>query len=141
MSIYAQKQDMIDRYDEASLIELTARDNDAAYAINDIILDKALSDADSLINAYIAAKYKTPIYPIAPVLVMHACDIAWYKLHRSRYPEEVRKAYDDAISFLNRIASGQIRLDDGSSEPTSTAAIAQVSGPDRTFSRDKLGGY
>lgn len=141
MPIYAQKQDMLNRYDETALIELTDRAVPATGEINDVVLNAALSDADGVIDSYVSARYTVPLSPVPQVLTRHAAAIAWFILHRDRYPDEVRKAYDDAISFLRSLASGTAKLDVGGSEPASTAAIAKVDASERVFNRSNLGDY
>ncbi len=139
--VYATKQDMLDRYDEYKLVELTDRAEPATGEINDAVLVKFLADASEIINSYISARHKLPLAPVPGVLVSHACIIAFYKLHRGHYAEETRTDYLDTIRFLENISKGLIQLDAGGTEPSSAAADARVEGPERIFSRDSMKVY
>ncbi|PZQ45163.1 MAG: hypothetical protein DI551_08220 [Micavibrio aeruginosavorus] len=135
---YASKTDMIKRYSEASLIELTDRVQPYLQAINDDVLNAALDDATALINSFVGKLYRLPISAVPSVLVRHTCSIAYYDLHRGRYPDEVRKEYEDTMSYLDKIAKKVVVLDLDGSEPQSALAEARVEGPARIFNRDSL---
>lgn len=138
---YAAKQDMIDRYGEQPLIELTDRETPLTGAIVDDVLDRALFDADALIDSYIARRYDLPLAATPGVLIQHAAAIAYHSLHRGRYPEEVRTAFEDAMKFLTALSSGAAVLDVGGDEPQSAPADARVEGPERIFSREEMKGW
>lgn len=139
--MYATKQNMIDRYGEKPLIELTDRVEPYAEAIVDSVLNMALSDADALINSYISARYQLPVTSTPDVLRRHACVITYYDLHRGRHPDEVRKDYEDTLSFLKSVSRGDAKLDIAGIEVASSPAEARVEGPARIFNRDSLGDY
>ena len=135
---YITQQDMVNRYSEQSLIELTDRVTPYTGEIVTSILDEAIEDADALIDSFISVRYDLPLSETPRVLIGHAAAIAYYKLHRGRYPDEIRTAYEDAIKFLNMVSKGEILLDVAGSQPQSAPADARVEGPDRTFSRKNL---
>lgn len=138
---YAIKQDMIDRYGEEPLVELTDRTAAPTGAIDDVILARALSDADAQINSYVGARYALPLSPTPDIIVRHACVIAYYVLHRGRYTDETRREYDDVLKFLTAVSKGDAVLDAAGTTPPSAAADASVIGPERIFSRESLKGY
>lgn len=138
---HATKQDMLDRYDENKLVELTDRADIATGEIVNAVMDKALTDATEQINSYLAGRYRLPLSATPGVLITHACIIAYYKLHRSHYPEEVRKEYEDTLKWLESVARGTVTLDAAGSQPQSAAADARVEGPERIFSRDSMKVY
>jgi phage gp36-like protein len=96
------------------LIELT---DDARSGVVDVgLAEKALTEADNIINGYIAAHYKRAdaALPIPPLLTQIAIDIAYFRLYRfSAQPEHIAAAYKEACDMLKRIASGLIKLDGG----------------------------
>lgn len=139
--MYASKQNMIDRYGSQPLIELTDRAEPYTDAIVDSVLNMALADADAVINSYIAARYQLPVSSTPDVLRRHACVIAYYDLHRGRYPDEVRKDYEDTLAFLKSVGRGDAKLDIAGIEPASSPAEARVEGPERLFSRDSMEAY
>lgn len=104
---YCTKQNMIDRFSELELIQLTDRAN--LDVINDTVLNQALSDADAEINAYLTA-YSLPLSTVPANLVRIAGDIARYYLFDDQATEQVKTRYNDAIKYLQMIGKGQISL-------------------------------
>lgn len=139
--MYALKADMLARYEEADLIQLTDHAQPYTGAIVDDVLDKALSDAAAKIDLYLGGRYDLPLSSTPPALVDLCCTLAFYRLNRGRYTEDLRADYDDALRTLEQISTGKINLDQGGSEPKSAAAIAQVDGPNRIFNRETLKGF
>ncbi|MBK67918.1 MAG: hypothetical protein CMP22_07280 [Rickettsiales bacterium] len=139
--IYATKADMLKRYEEKQLIQLT--DNVEPYTdqIVDSILDGALNDASATIDLYLGGRYDLPLSQTPTALIDMACRLAFYRLNRDRTSEEMRLDYTDVIKTLEQISQGKIRLDVGGEEPKSAAAIAKVDGPNRTFDRDSMKGF
>lgn len=139
--VYATKADMLKRYEERELIQLT--DNIEPYTgeIVDSILDNALTDACAMIDLFLGGRYDLPLAETPPALVNMACTIAFHDLNRRSMTDEIRAAYDDVQKILDKISKGIIPLDAGGSEPKSAAAIAKVNAPDRTFNRDSLKGF
>jgi phage gp36-like protein len=80
---YATVTELITRFGEAELIQLT--DRDGGGAINQAVVAAALTDADALINGYVSARYTVPLSPVPPVITKIAADIARYTLHRDAH--------------------------------------------------------
>lgn len=138
---YAAKADMLQRYEEKQLIQLTDIVEPWTEAIVDSVLDNALSDASSTIDLYLGGRYDLPLSSTPAALVEMCCTLAFYKLNRGRYDEDLRQDYEDVLKQLEHISSGKMKLDQGGEEPESAAAIAEVDGPNRTFNRDSLKGF
>lgn len=139
---YAAKADMLQRYGEKELIQITDRAEPYQDVINDDILNNALDDASAQIDLHLAGRYALPLATVPPALVDMCCTAAWYRLNRGRYTDEMRKDYEDVLQQLENIASGKVKLElGGGTEPQSAAAIAKVSAPDRIFNRDTLKGF
>lgn len=138
---YAVKQDMIDRFGDVELKQLTDRTG-AIDTIDDTVLGKALADADAEINGYLAGRYTLPLVSTPLILVGHACDIARFRLYDDRATEAVRQRYDDAIKYLGKVAEGKISLGlDATNQPQAEAGGAKAEGDERVFSRDKLSDF
>lgn len=120
---YAVKQDLIDRFGEDELIQLTDR-SASPVAIDDTVLGKALSDADGVIDAHLAGRYTLPLASVPKLLVRYAADIARYFLYEDRAGESVRRAYEDALAFLKRVSEGKASL----GLDASNAAVSPSSG-------------
>lgn len=138
---YATQTDLVDRFGEQEIRELTDRTG-MGSEIDAAVLNKALLDADALVDAYLATKYTLPLSSPPTVVVGWAADIARFKLWDDRAPDEVRRRYEDALSQLKDVAKGVISL------PPGTDGTAQKSGVDfasysqtRAFTSDTLAGY
>lgn len=105
-------QDLLDRFGEQELINLT--DHDSYQAINQAVLEKAIADAEADIASYLQAvglvtltshgKLKYLPAPSAPKsLIIKACDITRYYLHENGVTEIVEKRYDLAIAWLKLV--------------------------------------
>lgn len=136
---YSTKQDMIDRFDEAALVELT--DQQETGDINDTVLDKARNDAAALIDSYVSQYYSVPLSPVPDIIKRHECSIAFYYLHRGRYTDEVRKEFEDSQTFLRNVSRGEVKLPAAGIQPQSAPAEALVEGPERIFNRESLKSY
>ena len=135
--MYASKQDMMTRFGEREMIQLTDRAVPPTGEIDDAVLALALADAGALIDSYVSRRYDLPL-ATTPVVVRGLCmTIARYTLHRGRHPEEVRKDYEDALDYLKQVSTGVAVLDVGGSEPKSAPAQVVVDSAGRTFSRKK----
>lgn len=137
---YSTQQNMIDRFGEQELIELT--DRALTGAINTTVLGQALTDADAEINAYLASRYTLPLASVPPTLSKFAADIARYQLYDTRASEQVKARYDDAIKFFKLLASGSLSLGlDPVNQPVADAGSVQVNASARVFSRSALSDY
>lgn len=131
---YVTQQQLVDRFGEEELIQLTDRANTGT--IDAAVLNQAISDAGSEIDGYLAGRYQLPLATVPSILALYCGDIARYRLYDDVAREEVRKRYDDAIEFLRLVAKGTVRL--GADEPAS-AGGAQMETGGRVFGRDQGG--
>jgi phage gp36-like protein len=140
---YATQQDLVDRFGEQELIQLSDRADTPTGEVGVAVVARALTDAAELIDGFLAGRYALPIASPPPVLTQLACDIARYKLHQNLPPELVRTNYQDALRQLKQIADGDFVLQAagvGAAEaPDHGNAV--VSGPGRVFSRKTLGSF
>jgi phage gp36-like protein len=119
---YATLQDLITRFSERRLIQLTDRFVPPAEVIDESVTAEALQHAGDLIDGYVRAIYALPFQTVPPLLNGLACDIAYFRLFQEP-TEEARKRYEDALR-------------DAPSRPDVIRATAQT----RLFSRDTLTG-
>ena len=138
---YATQQDLIDRFGEAELIELTDRADPATGVIDATVVAGALNDADELINSYISKRYDLPLSPIPARLVRLASEIARYFLYEDAVTERVKQAYDDAVAFLKDLATGKAALDAAGAEPATSSGSPKHKAPERIYTQDTLKGY
>lgn len=134
---YATKQNLIDRFGQEELIQLTDRAN--AGAIDDTVLNQAIADADAEIEGYLPGRYTLPLASVPPVLTRIACDVARYHLYDDHATEQVRTRYEDARKLLEGIASGKVQLGlPASAGAAPVAGAPAVSAPAREFTKDTL---
>jgi phage gp36-like protein len=138
---YATLDDMVTRFGQAELVQLTDETLQAT-AINYEVLERAIADADAQINARLQVRFKLPLQTVPLLLVNVACDIARYRLHAARAPDHVSKRYDDAIKQLEQVRKGELDLGLDALDATTV----DVGGPDsfggpRVFSGGLLSDY
>ena len=139
---YATKQDMIDRFGETELVQITNPEDRSAETINDARLNQALADADAEIDGYLIGRYTLPLASTPVVLKRSACDIARYYLYDDRATEQVTKRYDGVVTFLKSVAKGDIALSlIEAQEDTPAAAGVEIAADPRVFTRDSLKDY
>lgn len=143
MASYATSADMIARFSEQQLKEVTDPD---VETIRTDALDRALEDATDEIDGYLEGRYRLPLQDPPRGLRIIACNIAMYRLLTLRQidvMEDQRKRYEDAVKFLRGVAAGDINLGltpaDQTVQPAGGPTMRE--GPARTFSRDRLRGY
>ena len=138
--MYATLDDLLAEVPETELVQLT--DDEGTGVMSVPRIETALRSAAITVDGYVAAKYRTGALPVPPLLVELSRDIARYKLYRtSQAPERIEKAHDRALTQLAQIASGRIKLDDGSEEVAARPGAVLVQRPPRVFGRDDMAGF
>ncbi|MBW4975371.1 DUF1320 domain-containing protein [Roseovarius mucosus] len=139
---YLTPQDMIDRYGEGFLAEITARDGTPGV-VDNAVLQVAVDDAVALVESYVAGLYTAANPPRA--LTVHAAAIAWYRLLGARAAtfDGAKDGHDAAVAFLRQVRKGEASLGDETPEDTGRGnpQLPQISAPAGTFSRDSLKGF
>jgi phage gp36-like protein len=106
-------------------------------------LDAAISDADGLIDSYLAVQFTVPIPdPIPDALVGASSDLARFRLWDDGAPESVRQRYEDAVTWLQKIADGEIGLPgQGEVIPQDGIGTPVYQASPRIFTRETLSRY
>ena len=141
--MYATQDDLIERFGEKPLIQLTDRTNIPAAAIDAGVVTAALTDATALIDGYLAKLYTLPLSAVPPVLTRIAGDIAWYYLNGERAEKDGPefRNYQIAVKWLQDVAKGVVTLEaDGVPTEEAGGGSVRVAAPTRIFSRDSLKG-
>lgn len=141
---YATKQDLVDRFGEIELRQLTDRTNVPPTTVNDTVVGRALSDADGLIDGYIGKKYALPLAEVPPMLTKVAADLARYYLHGKAADRDspVTAAYNQAVAWLRDVSKGLVDLGNGTIEPDAAGGgQVKTSRPDRIFTRETMRGF
>lgn len=132
---YCTEQNLIDRFGEQELIQLT--DRSGYQQIDLTVLNQAIADADAEINGYLTA-YALPLVNVPANLVRIAGDIARYYLYADQPIPQVTQRYKDAIEYLKLIAKGTLNIAPDSNGTTTTEVTATVefSSAGSDFARD-----
>lgn len=136
---YASQSDMVERFGETEVAQRTNRVD--GLTIDQVVLDRALADADAEINSYLASRYTVPLTTTPPVINRLACDITRYRLFDDGVPDTVRQRYEDAVSLLKKFASGDVRLPGQEAAATAGDATVHYSFSPRQVTDDTMRGF
>lgn len=140
---YATVADMVERFGEQKLAQLTDRVNKPASTIDNSVVEAALRDAVALANGYLSKLYRLPLSDVPPVLTRMTADIAFYYLNGTRVAADAPETRNHlaAIAWLKDVAKGLVSLEaEGIAAPQLGDGSVQVNAPRRQFSRDSLRG-
>lgn len=136
---YSTLADTLDQLDESRLIELT--DDEGIGTVGVARVEKAISDADQVIDGYIGSRYSVPLDPAPPILRQLSVALAVYNLYARRdlMPDIRAENNKWAIRTLELIGAGKVSLgaQDPDGNPPEKAGIG-YSAKDQIFSSDKL---
>lgn len=131
--MYTDRDDLIQRYGEAELIQLTDRHHQGV--VDDDVLNRAIADADALVDSYLAPRYVLPLSADmvhGSNLPQAAADIARYNLYGDHAPEEVEKRYERQVKWLRDLSQGAASLGvQDTATATATGRIAVREGRSR----------
>ena len=139
---YVTQNQLVDRYGDLMLRQLTDRATPPAGVIDATVVTRAITDADALIDGYMAGRYRLPLADVPALLIPVASAIAIYLLHGQGSTEKIRLDYQDAIKSLYSISMGTVRLDVAGVEPTanSSSGVSQTNSPSRPLSSGTMPG-
>ena len=137
---YATVEDMVARFSELEVIQLTDRNQDGL--IDEDVAAVALADATAEIDAYLG-RFKRPFTDVPPILKRLCCDIARYRLTAANgvlITDEIRNRYKvDVLDLLRAMAKGEVQLgvdDSGEEVAAGEDGIVFVNGKNKVFGRD-----
>lgn len=137
---YATVEDMVARFSELEVIQLTDRNQDGL--IDEDVAAVALADATAEIDAYLG-RFKRPFTDVPPILKRLCCDIARYRLTAANgvlITDEIRNRYKiDVLDLLRAMAKGEVQLgvdDSGADLAAGEDGIVFVNGKNKVFGRD-----
>jgi phage gp36-like protein len=121
---YCTKQNLIDKFGEPELVQLTNPDSVSATTIDDTVLNNKIAAADARINRYITAYL--PLANVPADFEQIACDITRYFLYKDMPTDHVKREYDNAIAYLEKVAAGKIQIAPDTSGVTDATTEAGV---------------
>jgi phage gp36-like protein len=109
---YAQIADMVARFGQREMIQLTDQSTPPADQVDPTVAQPALDAASAIMDGYISVKYALPLVaPTSPMLVEMCCDIARYRLYRDQVTETVANREKRAMTWLREVAQGLVKID------------------------------
>ena len=137
---YATVKDMVARFSELEVIQLTDRNQDGL--IDEDVAAVALADATAEIDAYLG-RFKRPFADVPPILKRLCCDIARYRLTAANsvlITDEIRNRYKiDVLDLLRAMAKGEVQLgvdDSGEEVAAGEDGIVFLNGKNKVFGRE-----
>ena len=131
--LYCSKQGLIDRYSEDELIQLTDRDNFGI--INDEVLNRAIEDASTEMDAYLS-RFNFTADTLPKSLKPLACDITRYRLYDDAPTDHITDRYNNAIKFLKSVNKGENTIGTNSQDnEVSTTDLPEMLSGGSVFSR------
>lgn len=136
---YCTLQDLQDRIGSPALVDLTDRGEVPTGAIDVAVVERAIADADAVIDGFVGVKYALPLPAVPSVVADLSKSIALYKLHPYQPDEKIATDYKDAIAMLRMIAEGKAKLPLPSGEPKAQGGSgARVTDRDRPMTEAGL---
>ncbi|VAX22511.1 hypothetical protein MNBD_NITROSPINAE03-2052 [hydrothermal vent metagenome] len=140
---YSDLNDLKKKIDEAVLVQLT--DTTDSGVVDSAKTDRAIRDADALIDSYAGKVYKVPMSPAPDVITDISATLAIAGLHKFRSIDSPvwSEAYRRAVEFLGKVAQGAVGLEGAVAEPVSADDVSSsqtFTAQERRFSRDLLKG-
>ena len=135
---YITVDQMIARFGRDELLELTDRDNEGI--LNKTIIEAAIADADAEIDGYIAIAVTLPLASVPANITRLAADIARYRLYDERATDQVTKRYDNALEFLEMVATGKATLGIEDDQNAASGSV-EIEANSRVFTEDSLSSF
>lgn len=133
---YATQAQMIVRFGEQELIQLTDRAQPHTNVIDTAVLAAAITRADDLVDSYLRTRYTVPLLSVPPTIANAAENIARRYLYDDGAPEGVLTLYGEALAYLAALQKGQAKLDDTATAPSAgegTVGTAEFTTSRRDF--------
>lgn len=128
---YTTLEKLTARFGAQALIDLTDRGEVPTGAVDLDVINRAIADADAVIDGFLGVKYPLPLAEVPPLVGDVAATVTLWKLTTYEPDEKLKADYKDAIGHLKSIAKGEIRL------PISTGATLEASGGSGARSTDR----
>ena len=124
---YCSIQDLIARFGETELVELTDEQN--LGVIDEEQIAQVISDVDGFIDGYLSGRYTLPLASIPASLTRAACHLVRYDLYDDP-PPHVQKRFDQALAWLRDLSAGRgsLGINQDGSQPATSDTVSMSSG-------------
>lgn len=139
---YVTLAQLIERYGEPALVAVTDRAQFATGVVDEAAIDRAIADADAVIDGYLVRKYALPLAEVQPMLVKIAGSLVFYDLHTYQPDEKIVNDQKLALAMLRDIAAGTVALTVAGLEPQNVSGSgARITDRDRQLTQDNMTGF
>lgn len=139
---YVTQQQLVARYGERLLVQLTDRAEIATGTIDPAVVTAAIADTGAVIDGYLAVRYQLPLGDVPDLIRDLALAIAIYKLHPFAPDPKIQADYDAALRSLRDLSTGTMRLNVAGIEPAgSGAAGVEYVDRERPLTPETLRGF
>lgn len=115
---YVTKANMIARFSEAEIIQRTDRAEPPLEAIDDSVLNGAMTRADAYADDALRGRYAVPVAAPSLTLVTFAENLARRYLYDDGMSQAVKDGYEEAIAWFAGVSRGTIKLDAPAADST-----------------------
>lgn len=139
---YCTVEQLTERYGAAMLIALSDRAEVPTGAVDADLIDRAIADADAVIDGYLKVRYALPLASPPRLVTDFSLRIAIYNAHAHVAAEKIVADYKEALRQLQQIAAGAMRLDLAGAEPAgSGSSEVRTNNPERPMTAETMKGY
>lgn len=139
---YVTLQQLIDRYGEPALVAVTDRAQFATGVVDEASVDRAIADADAVIDGYLARRYQLPLTEPQPLLVKIAGSLVFYGLHTYQPDEKIVADQKEALAMLRDISAGTVALTAAGLEAANVGGSgARITDRARQITQDNMKGF
>lgn len=140
-TIYLSVADYVARYGEQEAVRLTSEAQPPAR--DDVKIERAIEDAEEVVEGYVSRRYPLPLPEVPRVLVTWVATLTREALHKTAPTQAVKDAADRTRQQLREVAQGLFKLlvDDGTeAETVGGEQLSMTSGdrPEETISRSAM---
>lgn len=141
---YSTLDDIKKSLTENSIIQLT--DDEGTGTANQQRVDKAIADADEIINGYLRGHYDVPLSPAPGLVNKFSVEVSIFNLYSRRpeteMPATVLLRYKEALRFLEQVQKGvaSLGVSEESSIPEGEYKTTKTS-EDREFTKELLDSF
>lgn len=136
---YATLQDLVDRYGQQELTDLT--DRAGAGVPDQAVATIALTDASQMVDGYLVDRYRLPLATVPQTVVRWTCDIARYFLWKDQASDAVKGLYAAALASLVSVQRGTLSIEASAIEAPQADNQIVTEGPGRMFPAGSLRGF
>lgn len=139
---YCTIDELTERYSESLLVQISDRADEATGEIDTGLIDRAIADADALIDGYLKVRYALPLAAVPRLVKDLSLRISIYFAHAHVAADKIKEDYKDALRVLEAISKGLIVLDiDGAEPAASGASEVRTNAPERPFTAETMKGF